>query len=66
MLPQPEFFIGTDSIEVVRFILNRDLSPVDHYKVVFQRICSILRSVALHARYTLFEASKKLVVSLII
>jgi hypothetical protein len=38
----------------LRFVLNRNLTPVDHYKVVCQRIYSILRSVKPHARYTPF------------
>jgi hypothetical protein len=37
-VPQPKLFIGPDSIEVVPkvrilvFVLNRNLTPVDHYK----------------------------------
>jgi hypothetical protein len=38
----------------LRFVLNRNLTPVDHYKAVCQRIYSILRSVKPHARYTPF------------
>jgi hypothetical protein len=58
---QPKLFIGLDSIEVVPklrnlgFVLNRNLTPVDHYKVVCQKIYSILRSVKPHARYTPFR-----------
>jgi hypothetical protein len=48
------------------FVLNRNLTPVDHYKAVCQRIYSVLRSVKPHARYTPFGVSKKLVVSLVI
>jgi hypothetical protein len=64
-VPQPEMFIGLDWIEVVPklrylgFVLNRNLTPVDHYKVVCQRIYSVLRSVKPHARYTLFLWSGK-------
>jgi hypothetical protein len=41
---QPELFIGPDSIEMVPkvrnlgFVLNRNLTPVDHYEAVSQRI----------------------------
>jgi hypothetical protein len=44
-------FIGPDSKEVVSkvrnlgFVLNRNMTPVDHYKAVCQRISSVLRSV---------------------
>jgi hypothetical protein len=68
---QSELFIGPDSIEVVpkvtnlRFVLNRNLTPEDHYKAVCQRIYSVLRSVKPHARYTPFRVRKKLVVSLV-
>jgi hypothetical protein len=71
-VPQPELFIGPDSIEVVPkvrnlgFVLNKNLTPVDHYKAVCQRIYSVLRSVKPHARYTPFGVRKKLVVSLVI
>jgi hypothetical protein len=64
-------FIGPDSIEVVRkltnlgLVLNRILTPVDHYKAVCQRIYSVLRSVKPQARYTPFRVRKKLVVSLV-
>jgi hypothetical protein len=60
---EPELFIGPDSIEVMPkvrnlgFVLNRNLTPVDHYKAVCQRI---LRSVKPHARYTPFGVRKKL------
>jgi hypothetical protein len=47
------------------FVLNRNLTPVDHYKAVCQRMYSVLRSVKPHARYTPFGVTKKLVVSLI-
>jgi hypothetical protein len=47
------------------FVLNRNLTPVDHYKAVCQRIYSVLRSVKPHARYTPFRVRKKLIVSLI-
>jgi hypothetical protein len=59
-VPQPELFIRTDSIEVVpkvrnlEFVLNRNLTPVDHYKAVCQRMYSVLRSIRPHARYTFF------------
>jgi hypothetical protein len=42
--PQPEMFIGPDSKEVVpkvrnlRFVLNRNLTPVDHLKEIRQFI----------------------------
>jgi hypothetical protein len=36
------------------FVLNRNLTPVDHYKAVCQRLYSVLRSVKPHARYTPF------------
>jgi hypothetical protein len=64
-VPQPELFISPDSIEVapkvrnLGFVLNRNLTPVDHYKAVCQRIYSILRSVKPHARYTPFGVRKK-------
>jgi hypothetical protein len=64
-------FIGPDSIEVVPkvrnlgFVVNMNLTPVDHYKVVCQRIFSVLKSVKPHARYTPFGVRKKLVVSLV-
>jgi hypothetical protein len=70
-VPQLELFIGPDSIEVVPkvrnlgLVLNRNLTFVDHYKAVFQRIYSVLRSVKSHGRYTLFGVRKKLIVSLI-
>jgi hypothetical protein len=70
-VPQPELFIGPDSIEVVPkvrnlgFVLNRNLTSVDHYKEVCQRIYSVLRYVKPHARYTLFGVRKRLIVSLI-
>jgi hypothetical protein len=70
-VPQPELFIGPDSIEMVPkvrnlgFVLNRILTPVDHYKAMSQRIYSVLRSVKPHARYTLFGVRKKLVKTLI-
>jgi hypothetical protein len=63
----PELFIGPESIEVVPkvrnlgFVLNRNLTPVDHS----HKIYSVLRSVKPHPRYTYFEVRKKLVVSLI-
>jgi hypothetical protein len=47
-MPQPELFIGPDLIEVVPkvrnlgFVLNRNLTPVDHFKAVCQRIYSVL------------------------
>jgi hypothetical protein len=47
------------------FVLNRNLTLVDHYKAVCQRIYSVLRSVKPYARYTPFRVRKKLVVSLI-
>jgi hypothetical protein len=68
-VPQLELFIGLDSIEVVPkernlgFVLNRNLTPVNLYKMVCQRIYSVLRCVKPHARYTLFGVRKKLVVS---
>jgi hypothetical protein len=71
-VPQPELFIGPDSIEVVPkarnlgFVLNRNLTSVDRYKAVCQRIYSVLRSVQPHARYTPFGVRKKLVVLLVI
>jgi hypothetical protein len=70
-VPQPELFIGPDSTVVVPkirnlgFVLNRNLTPVDHYKAVGQRIYSVLKSVKPHARYTPIRGRKKLVTSLI-
>jgi hypothetical protein len=67
-VPQPELFIGPDSIEVVPkvrcfgFDLNRILTPVDHYKAVCERIYSVLKSVQPYARYTPFGIRNKLVV----
>jgi hypothetical protein len=64
-VPQLELFIGLDSIEVVpkvrnlEFVLNRNLTSVDHYKAVCQRIYSILRSVKPHARYTSFWSQEE-------
>jgi hypothetical protein len=46
------------------FVLNRNLTPVDHYKAVCQRLYFVLRSVKPYARYTPFGV-RKLVVSLI-
>jgi hypothetical protein len=58
-VPQPELFIGPDSIEVVPKVRNfRNFTPVDHYKVVYQRIYSVLRSVKPHPRYTPFGVRK--------
>jgi hypothetical protein len=40
---QPELFFGLESIEVVPkvrnlgFVLNRNLTPVDHYEAVCQK-----------------------------
>jgi hypothetical protein len=48
------------------FVLNRNLTPIDQYKAVYQRIYSVLRSVKPHARYTHFGVRKRLVVSLIL
>jgi hypothetical protein len=68
VVPQPELFIGPDSIEVVPkvrnfgFVLNMNLTPVDHYKAVCQRLYSVLRSVKKHARYTPFGVRMKLAV----
>jgi hypothetical protein len=65
------WFIRPDSIEVVPkvrnlgFGLNRNVTPVDHYKAFCQRIHSVLRSVKPQARYTPFGVRKKLVVSLV-
>jgi hypothetical protein len=62
--------VRPDSIEVVAkgrnlgFVRNRNLTPMDHYKAVCQRIYFVLRSVKPHARYTPFGVRKKLVVSL--
>jgi hypothetical protein len=70
-VPQPELFIGPDTIEIVPnernlgFILNRSLTLVDHYKAVCQKIYSVLRTVKPHARSSSFEIRKKLLVSLI-
>jgi hypothetical protein len=58
-VPLPELFIGPDLIEVVPLVSN--LTPVDHYKVVCNKIYSVLRSVKPHPRYTYFEVRKKLV-----
>jgi hypothetical protein len=69
-VPEPELFIGPDLIELVPkvrnfgSVLNGNLTPVDQYKAVCQRIYSILRSVKPQARYTPFGNKKKLVVSL--
>jgi hypothetical protein len=60
-VPQPELFIGSDSIEMVSkvrnlgFVLNRNLPLVEYYNAVCQKIYSILTSVEPHARYTLFR-----------
>jgi hypothetical protein len=70
-VPQSEFFIDPDSIEVLPkvrnmgFVLNSNLTPVDHYKAACQKIYSVLKSVKPHARYTPLAVRKKLVVSLI-
>jgi hypothetical protein len=71
-VPQPELFIGPDSIELVPkvrnlgFVLNRNLTRMDHYKAICQRIYYVFRPVKPHARYTPFRVRKKLVVSLIL
>jgi hypothetical protein len=52
-------------VKKLGFVLNKNLTPVHHYKAVCKRIYSVLRSVKLHARYTPFRVKKKLGVSLI-
>jgi hypothetical protein len=70
-VPQPELFIGPDWIKMVPkvrnlgFVLNKNLTPVNHHKAVCPRFYSLLRSVRPHTRYTPFGVMKKLVVSLI-
>jgi hypothetical protein len=63
-VPQPELFIGPDTmvpkVRNLGFVLNRNLTPVDHYKVVCHRIYSVLRSVKPHARYTLLAGKSYL------
>jgi hypothetical protein len=66
-IPQPELYIGSDAIRVVNsvnnlgFVLNENLTAVDHSKRVCRRIYSILRSIRPHTSHTPFPVRKRLV-----
>jgi hypothetical protein len=70
-IPQPELYIGSDPIRVVTsvnnlgFVLNENLTTVDHSKRVCRRVYSILRSIRPHASHRPFPVRKRLAQSLV-
>jgi hypothetical protein len=70
-IPEPELYIGFDPIRVVIsvnilvFVLNENLTAVDHSERVCRIIYSILRSICPLASHTPFPVIKRLVQSLV-